>query len=86
MPEDHHPNSGQLTRVQRAVILELLRDDHEERWGLAELSDAIGSQASGTLATVLDELEHHGLVVTLGDWVLASRSARHIDELDLIGI
>jgi DNA-binding HxlR family transcriptional regulator/predicted transcriptional regulator len=86
MPEDHHPDSERLTLVQRAIILELLRDDHEERWGVAELRAAIGTIQSGTLAAVLEDLEHHGLVVALGDWVLASRSARHIDELGLIGI
>jgi len=85
-PDDHHQEPEQLTLVQRAITLELLRDDHEERWGVAELRAAIGNIDLVTLATVLEDLERHGLVVSLGDWVLASRSARHIDELGLIGV
>lgn len=80
------PNSEQLTLMQRAVILELLRDDRDERRHVAELRATIRNIEPTTLARVLEDLERHGLVVSLDDWVLASRSARHIDELGLIGI
>ena len=83
MPDDHHPNSE---LVQRAVILALLRDDRDERWHVADLQAEIRDAEPTTLARVLEDLERHGLVVSLDDWVLASRSARHLDELELIGV
>jgi hypothetical protein len=83
MPDDHHPNSE---LVHRAVILALLRDDRDERWHVADLQAEIRDAEPTTLARVLEDLEHHGLVVSLDDWVLASRSARHLDELELIGV
>jgi DNA-binding HxlR family transcriptional regulator len=86
MSEDHDPIPEQLELIQRAVILALLRDDRDERWHLDELHAAIRGTAPITLARVLEDLERHGLVVSLDDWVLASRSARHLDELGLISI
>lgn len=71
--------------AQRAVILQLLRDDHDERWAVAELQAEIRLEPTA-LEGALKDLEVHGVSVSLDDWVLVSRSVRQIDELGLIGI
>jgi hypothetical protein len=77
MPDHRIPSA------ERAVVLQLLRDD---RWDTAELQAEISHITPPTLSSALNNLERHGLLVSLDDWVLASRSARHIDELGLIGV
>lgn len=73
-------------RSERAIVLQLLRDDHAQRWTRGELRGELRI-ASAALADSLDDLEQHGVVVTAEDdrWV-ASRCARRLDELELIGI
>ncbi len=84
-PSDHeNPRSAEI--AERAIILELLRDDHDERWSRAELQAAIDPIEPALLRKLLDDLERHGIIEFVEDCVVASRCARHIDELDLIGV
>jgi hypothetical protein len=72
-------------RIERSIVLQLLRDDHDERWSRAELEKEVNAEPA-VLSGALARLERHGVVVALDDCVLASRCARHIDALELIGI
>jgi hypothetical protein len=71
---------------ERAVILQLLRDDHDERWTLAELLSEIPDFGPRAVRAGLARLVAEGVAVTLGDCILASRCARRFDDLDLIGL
>jgi predicted transcriptional regulator len=73
-------------RIERAVVLQLLRDDHGEQWSRIELEAEASDVEPSALSRAVERLERHGVVVALDDWVLASRCARHLDELGLIGI
>jgi hypothetical protein len=73
-------------RSERAIILQLLRDDHREWWTRAELGAEL-EVAPAALADSLEDLELHGVVLTPdADRVLASPCARHLDALELIGV
>lgn len=72
--------------IERAILFELLRDDHDERWSPAELSAAISKGDEQAIRDALTGLEHHGVVVAHGEESLASRCAQHIDTLGVIGI
>jgi DNA-binding HxlR family transcriptional regulator len=72
--------------VQRAVVLQILRDDHEERWARAELAEEIPDFAPAALDEALARLEREGVLHREADWIWAARAARHLDELELISI
>lgn len=71
---------------ERAIILQLLRDDHDERWTLAELVSEIPDLGRRAVRDGLARLVAEGVAVTLDGHVLASRCARRFDDLDLIGL
>lgn len=72
--------------AERAILLQVLRDDHDVRWSLAELEAEATDVAPMALRDALERLERHGLVVICGEYVLASRSALHLDKLGMVGV
>ena len=71
-------------RLDRAIVLDLL-DDNRERSSRYELALAVRVDRS-VLDSALERLQADGVAVVDGNDVLASRCARRIDELELIGI
>jgi hypothetical protein len=72
-------------RFERAIVLALLRDDHEQRWSSAELAIEMDAQASA-LAQALRALAEEGVLVISGEAAWASSAARRLDELGLISV
>ena len=72
-------------RLQRAIVLALLRDDHEQRWSSAELAIEMDTQAPA-LAQALRALAEEGVLVISGEAAWASSAARRLDELGLISV
>ena len=86
MPAHHTPQSDTYLE-QRAIIHQLLRDDHTERWTPKQLHQrALSDIAPETIDEALAELEAAGVAWRLDGYVGASRCARHLFSLDLIGI
>jgi len=82
----HHrtqAGSDEHRRLDRAIVLELLGD--RERWTRDELAAAVRVDRS-VLDSALERLQADGVAVIDGDELLASRCARRIDALELIGI
>jgi hypothetical protein len=77
---------GVLWMAQRALVLQLLRDDHVERWARAELERGADDLDALTISDALALLEADGVVVLDGESVSASRCARRLDALGLVGI
>jgi hypothetical protein len=75
-PDEHR-------RLDRAIVLELL--DQRERWPRDELAAAVRVDRA-VLDSALERLQADGVAVFDGDEVLASRCARRIDALELIGV
>jgi DNA-binding HxlR family transcriptional regulator len=72
--------------VQRAIVLQVLRDDHEQRWSPMELAREISDFEPAVIEHALARLVHEGVVHRDGARVRASRAARCLDELELIGV
>jgi hypothetical protein len=81
----HQAGSDEHRRLDRAIVLELLSEDHDERWQCDEFVAAVRVDRS-VLDSALERLQADGVAVIEGEEVLASRCARRIDELELIGI
>jgi DNA-binding HxlR family transcriptional regulator len=84
-PDGREPNRD-VWMVERAIVLQILRDDHEERWPRAELAEEISDFEPAVLDAALGRLEHDGVLHREGDSVWAARAARRLDELELISI
>ena len=73
-------------RVQRAVVAQTLRDDHEERWSRAELEAELARDAPTTIDDALHHLEIEGVIEIAGETVRASRATKHLDALEMIAL
>jgi hypothetical protein len=72
-------------RLERAIVLQLLTERGEQRSSRVELGADLDADAD-TLEAALQALNAEG-VLCLGDRdVWASRAARRLDELELIGV
>ncbi len=72
--------------AERAIILQILRNDHDERWSPAELQAESYDVAPTALADALDCLERHGVIGRCGEQYVASRCAFHMDALGMVSI
>jgi DNA-binding HxlR family transcriptional regulator len=80
------PKRTDPTLAQRAIVLQTLRDDHDEKWTRAELEQEASDIEPLTVSEALMTLEAEGVLILEGEHVEASRCARHLDELELISI
>ncbi len=83
---EHPQPHAEPRSVERAIVLQLLRDDHDERWSRAELEGEVNDVEPCSLSSAIADLERQGVVVAQGEHILASRCARHLDELGLVGV
>jgi len=88
--ESKGSRSAEEAMLERAIVLQLLRDDHERMWSREQL---IGELESGRpkLGAAADEqtlrrLEQEGVLGLSDAAVWASSAARRLDALGLIGI
>jgi hypothetical protein len=77
----------ELKKAQRAIVMQLLRDDHEQRWTRAELRKVIPDFSRYRFDQALDFLEGNE-VISRDSYagICASICARALDELGLVGI
>jgi hypothetical protein len=73
------------SRLERAIVLQLLREDHDPGWAREELLAEIGAEAQA-FEDALRRLDAEGVVHAAETQLRASRAARRIDELGLIGV
>jgi hypothetical protein len=72
--------------LERAIVLQLLRDDHAARWSEAELASEIDDAGPAAIRTAIGALGAAEVLVTADGTIQASRCTRHLDELELISI
>jgi hypothetical protein len=76
-----------LWKVQRAIVLQLLRDDHDSLWTRGELKDEIPDFSRLVFDNALELLEGDACIVLDGEQgVRASTPVRRLDELELVSI
>jgi hypothetical protein len=73
-------------RLERAIILQLLREDHEPMWSRGQLMTELQSNRSELVEEALRRLEQEGVLGFSEQAAWASRAARRLDELGLIGV
>ena len=78
-------SGGGETQLERAIILELLSDDGEQRRTRAALESELGVDADA-LDAALRALSEVGVVHADERRVWASTATRRLDALELIGI
>lgn len=87
-PTDTHasdPTGAQDARLERAIVLELLRSEHARGRSRGQLAAGIDA-AAAELERALARLAADGVVTLAGDAAAASCAARRLDELGLIAI
>jgi hypothetical protein len=77
----------ELEKAQRAIVMQLLRDDHSLRWTRAELRRVIPDFTRYRFDQALDFLEGNQVIARDHErGFCASLCARALDELGLVGI
>jgi DNA-binding HxlR family transcriptional regulator len=84
--EPERVQEGDVWMVERAIVLQILSDDHEQHCPRSELKRAIYDVEPATLERALVRLEHEGVLHLEGSGVRASRAVRRLDELELVGL
>jgi hypothetical protein len=79
---DPRENEG----TERVVILQVLRDDHAQRWSRGELQRELYDVEPAAIDAALKHLEELGIVCVEGEEAWASLGTRHMDTLGMIGI
>jgi hypothetical protein len=78
------------TTLERAIVLQLLRDDHERTWSRAQLTIELQADGAEIDRTEIEEavrrLQREGVLGATEQEVWASDAARRLDELELIGV
>jgi hypothetical protein len=72
--------------AKRAIVLQVLRDDHPERWTRAELKHQLSDFLSEAVEAAIEDLTAEGVLSFDGQQVWASLCARTLDALLLISI
>jgi DNA-binding HxlR family transcriptional regulator len=72
--------------AERAIVMQVLREDRPERWSRTELERELSDIAPLDITDALARLQTEGVVVLEGEQVRASGCARYLDALNLICI
>lgn len=73
-------------QLERAIVLQLLRNDHRERWSDKQIEHALYDFKPEAIQKAIVRLESGGVICCLDEFIGASRCAQYLDSLDLIGI
>jgi hypothetical protein len=72
--------------TERAIVLQVLRDDHAAQWSRAELETELHDIEPLAINDALERLKASAVVHLDGEHVRASRCARHMDELGMVNV
>ncbi len=73
-------------KAQRAILFQLLRDDHHARWTRHELDHELSDITPSDIDDALRRLQHEGIAQTTDEVISATRCARYLDTLEVITI
>ncbi|HYM46100.1 MAG TPA: hypothetical protein VES65_08085 [Solirubrobacteraceae bacterium] len=84
--QDTKIRSDEDRRLERAIVLQTLRDDHDTGWPRPELEAELGRPDPIAIGDALTRLNYEGVVELSGETVCASRAALRLSELELIAV
>ncbi len=73
-------------KIKRAIVLQVLRDDHPERWTRAELERQLSDLPPEGVEAAIEDLAAEGVLIDDDGTVRASLCARTLDALELVTI
>jgi hypothetical protein len=71
--------------VERAIVLQALRDDHE-RWSRAGLEAELDHADPAAIDDALTHLRYTGVIEIADGTIRASHAAKYLDELGMIAL
>ncbi len=83
--ESKEPRAMTGARLERAIVLQLLRDDREQGWSSQQLAAELDAQAPA-FERALEDLERDGVLRVEQDVVHAARATYRLDELGLLSV
>jgi hypothetical protein len=75
-----------VSRVERAIVLQILRDDRERCWSRAGLASEISDFEPALIELALSRLQHEEVLMSAGTRLCASPATRRLDRLELIAV
>ncbi len=75
-----------VQKAKRAILFQLLRDDHAECWERPELEEELSDLPSADFAAGLDRLREQRIAYLLKGHVWATCCARYLDSLGVVSI
>lgn len=73
-------------QAERAIVLQVLRDEHPQRWTRSELETQLDRVDALTVNDAIELLARDGVVILDGENVRAATCARRLDDLGLVTI
>jgi signal transduction histidine kinase len=88
--ESKRPRAADDTGLERAIVLQLLRDDRERMWSRAQLERELEADRAEVgreaVAQALRRLQGEGVLGATEESAWASNATRALDELGLISV
>jgi hypothetical protein len=72
--------------VERAIVLQVLRDDRDARWSRLALAHEISDFEPVLIELALTRLRREGILATATTSARAASATRRLDELELIAV
>jgi DNA-binding HxlR family transcriptional regulator len=72
--------------TERAIVLQVLRDDHHERWTRKELKRELRDVKGRAIDKALRRLEEEGAVELDSEYIWPSRCAQHLNALGMVSV
>jgi hypothetical protein len=73
-------------QVERAIVLQALRDDRGEDWSRADLAAELDHPDPIAIDDALTRLEDEEVIEFEGETIRASRAAMHLNDLGMVAI
>jgi hypothetical protein len=83
-PRQQETNMREQRRVERLIVLELLRPEQPERWSQTRLELELPDIPREKIKAAVDGLSSYGVAWQEDGLVWASLCTRHLDALDMI--
>jgi DNA-binding HxlR family transcriptional regulator len=72
--------------IERAILLQVLRDDHHERWTRKVLKRELRDVKGRAIDKALRRLEEEGAVELDGEYIWPSRCAQYLNALGMVSV
>jgi hypothetical protein len=72
--------------LERAIVLQALRDDRDDDWPRVELAGELGGADPIAIREALTSLEGAGVIELAGETVRASRATVRLSDLEMLAI